>query len=103
MKCFQLGRRGLLIGNTEVKLLIVKEFPELPEKFEYPFNSVGVPWFALLQRTQKHLVHTKRVGSISLDDIVRTYHIELRFGHFFNLMPAMVFAILQNELRIRVF
>ena len=45
--------------------------PEFSQKFRDPINALGIPWFSLFDRSQKHLVHPETICPIYFHHIVR--------------------------------
>ena len=97
---FELGGCGLLVAHGEVASLVEVLSPEAAQEFVHTVNAVGVPRFALLQRTEEHFVHTESVGAVVVHNVVGIYHIEHTLTHLLNSPTADVFAVLQDELCI---
>ncbi|MNK99473.1 hypothetical protein D3C87_1198680 [compost metagenome] len=96
---FQLSFGRHRIANMEIPVLVMEQTPELAQEFKHPFNTIRIPWFALLQRAQKHFIHPQGISSIAFNQHIRVYHVEFRFGHLFNLNTTNVFAVFKDKFR----
>ncbi|MNR13725.1 hypothetical protein D3C85_1301490 [compost metagenome] len=47
-------------GITYIKdpFFIVEQAPEFTKELKYAFNTIGIPWFTLLQWSQEHFIHS---------------------------------------------
>ncbi len=69
--------RRLLIGDVLVHI------PETFEETVHAVDTVGVPRFGHLQRTEEHLIQTQRVGAELGNHVIGIDHIEHRLTHLF--------------------
>ena len=79
---------------------ILEEVPELLQEAVTAIDTVGIPRFTLLNRTQEHFVKTQGVGTILLYNHIGINHIEHRLRHLFDSPTTDVFAIFEDELSI---
>ncbi len=81
----------------------VEQLPEFLDEAVYTVDTVRIPRFGLFYRAEEHFVHTKRVGTVFLDNHIRIDYVEHGFTHLFNSPSADVFAIFQDKLSIVIF
>ena len=70
-----LGLGSALLGVDE-SLLVVCQVPQFLKETEAAVNTIAVPRFTLVNRAEKHLVETQRIGSVSVYDVVWIDNIE---------------------------
>ena len=63
-------------------------------------DTVRIPRFALLERSEEHFVHPQRIGTVIFNDMIGIHHIEHRLRHLFDRPAAQVFTVLENKFRI---
>src|SRR3990167_1605237 len=69
-------------GLFDIFLKISKKFVSPDYKSLYPYHSTSAPWHHLVKRRDKHFIHSKRVCSILVYQIIGIYNITKRLGHF---------------------
>ena len=57
----------------------------------------------MLQRAEEHLIETKRIGTILIDDHIRVHYVEHGFGHLLDRPTADILTVLEDKLRVVVF
>src|SRR5690606_12204547 len=66
MQCFQFGFAWLVIAHAKTTVCVMRQLPELTKKLIYTFYAIGIPRLALLQWSEKHLIHAQRICAVLL-------------------------------------
>src|SRR5579872_1753636 len=99
---FPFSIRGFLRRPDPTLRLIKEKPPQLAEESEHTFNSLRIPWFALLDRAQEHFVHPVSVGPILFYEVVWINGIVQPLTHFFDLNAAKIFSVFEDKFGVRV-
>ena len=91
-------RFGRWIAILEHHLVALEELaPQALQESVYAVDAIGVPWLALFERAEEHLIEAECVGSVALYYVVGVNHIKHRFRHLFHCPSAYIAAVFENK------
>ena len=80
------------------KLLFRHDSPDPVQEAVDTHKAVCCPWLALRKRSHEHLVHSHRIGSIVLYEIIRIDNVLKALAHLRNYLRYLFSSLLFNEL-----
>ena len=101
MESFELSLAWCVVRNCNAAIIGSHEFPQFLEEAVAAVDTVGVPWLALLHRSEEHLVEAESVSSEFLYYHVGVDHIKHTLRHLLHSPSADIFAfIIKDELSV---
>ena len=103
MDRFKLLFCGSLVAYDKVIVFVEIHTPQFTQEAVTTVDTVCVPGFRLLYRSQEHFVHTQCIGTIFLYNYIGIHYVVHRLTHLFDCPSADVFVVLENKLCIGIF
>ena len=100
MDTFPLRFGRFLVNDIKVAFAVEVKLPELADETGNAFYAVGVPRFGHFHRSQEHLIHTQRVRTVFLHQIIGILHVVFRLGHLLDFPAANILTVFKDKFGI---